>query len=264
MNRIVSVIIVNYNGLKYLEPCFNSLFKVDKDDFSLDIIMVDNLSKDGSVNFVKEKFPEIEIIENDINNYAKALNLGIEKSKGDYIAILNNDTTVEKNWLRGLVAAMDRDERIGVVQSKILFSDGKTINSVGVEEVEDFYFRDIGFDEKDIGKYEEEKEREYFSGGSVLLRRGCVESVDNFDEDFVMYMEDIDYSIRCHDKGWEIFYAPKSVTHHRYHGTASSDLCEYFCSRNRLLLLGKHYPLSLSQSIKTSHFYLKNDMYIHL
>ena len=260
MKRVVSVIIVNYNGLKYLEPCFNSLFKVDKDNFSLDIIMVDNLSNDGSVNFVKENFPEIEIIENDTNNYANALNLGIEKSKGDYIAILNNDTTVEKNWLRGLMAAMDRDERIGAVQSKILFSDGKTINSVGVEEVEDFYFRDIGFDEKDVGKYEEEKEREYFSGGSVLLRRGCVESVGNFDEDFVMYMEDIDYSIRCRDKGWKIFYAPKSVTHHRYHSTASSDLCEYFCSRNRLLLIGKRFPLSLSQSIKTSHFYLKNEL----
>jgi len=259
MKKVVSVIIVNYNGLKYLEPCFNSLFKVDKDNLLLDVIMVDNLSNDGSINFVKEKFPEIEIIENDINNYAKALNLGIEKSKGDYIAILNNDTTVEKNWLRGLMAAMDRDERIGAIQSKILFSDGKTINSAGVEEVEDFYFRDIGFDEKDVGKYEEEKEQEYFSGGSVLLRRGCVESVGNFDEDFVMYMEDIDYSIRCRDKGWKIFYAPKSVTRHRYHGTASSDLCEYFCSRNRLLLLGKRFPLSLSQSIKTSHFYLKNE-----
>ena len=258
MKERVSVIIVNYNGMKYLEPCFNSLFKMDKDNFSLEIIMVDNLSKDDSVNFVKKKFPDIKIIENNLNSYTKALNLGIENSEGDYIAILNNDTTVEKNWLKGLMRVMNQDKKIGVVQSKILFSDGKTINSVGVEEVEDFYFRDIGFGEKDVGKYEEVKEREYFSGGSVLLRRACLESIGSFDEDFVMFMEDMDYSIRCQDKGWKIFYSPYSIVYHRYHGTASSELCEYFCSRNRLLLLGKCFPLRLAQSIKSSHFYLNN------
>ena len=259
MKGVVSVIIVNHNGMKYLEPCFNSLFKIDKDNFSLEIIMVDNLSKDGSVNFVKEKFPEIKIIENDVNNFAKALNLSIKNSKGEYIALLNNDTIVEKNWLKGLLEVMNQDERIGAVQSKILFSDGETINSVGVEEVEDFYFRDIGFGEKDVGKYEEVKKRDYFSGGSVLLRRDCLESVGDFDEDFVFYVEDIDYSFRCHDKGWKIFYSPKSVVYHRFHGTAPSKFCEYFCSRNRLLLLGKRFPLRLTQSIKKSHFYLKNE-----
>ena len=258
MKEVVSVIIVNYNGMKYLESCFNSLLNMSKDNFSLEIIMVDNLSKDDSVNFVKKKFPDIKIIENDINNYTKALNLGIENSEGDYIAILNNDTTVEKNWLKGLMRVMNQDKKIGVVQSKILFSDGETINSVGVEEVEDFYFRDIGFGEKDVGEYEEVKEREYFSGCSVLLRRACLESIGSFDEDFVMFMEDMDYSIRCQDKGWKIFYSPYSIVYHRYHGTASSELCEYFCSRNRLLLLGKCFPLRLAQSIESSHFYLNN------
>ena len=258
MKEIISVIIVNYNGLKYLDSCFNSLLKTSKDNFSLEIIMVDNLSKDNSVNFVKKNFPDIKIIENDINNYTKALNLGIENSEGDYVAVLNNDMTVEKNWLKGLMRVMDQDERIGIVQSKILFSDGETINSVGVEEVEDFYFRDIGFGEKDVGNYEEVKEREYFSGGSALLRRFCLESVGRFDEDFVMFMEDMDYSIRCHDKEWKIFYSPYSIVYHIYHGAASSELCEYFCSRNRLLLLSKCLPLRLAQSTKTSHFYLNN------
>jgi len=258
MKEVVSVIIVNYNGMKYLEPCFNSLFKVGKDNFSLEVVMVDNLSKDGSINFVKEKFPEIKIIENDINNFAKAINLGIENSKGEYIALLNNDTTVEKNWLKGLIEVMNQDEKIGAVQSKILFSDGETINSVGGEEIEDFYFRDIGFGKRDVGQYEEVKEREYVTGGSVLLKRVCLENVGVFDEDFVFYFEDVDYSIRCRDKGWKLFYSPNSVVYHRFHGTASSQYCEYFCSRNRLLLLGKRFPLRLPQSIKTSHFYLNN------
>lgn len=256
----VSIIVVNYNGIKYLEPCFNSIAELDTNSFEfVEIIMVDNLSDDGSVDFVKDKYPYIRIIQNNVNSYAKALNWGISESKGDYIAILNNDMTVEKNWLKGLVDVIKKDRLIGAVQSKILFSNGKTINSVGVEEVEDFYFRDIGFGKPDAFEAYEEEEREYITGGSVLLRRECLQSVGPFDEDFIMYMEDMDYSIRCRDKGWKIFFTPKSICYHKYHGTASSDLCDYFCSRNRFLLIGKHFPQRLSQSVKTSHFYLRNE-----
>lgn len=255
MEGLVSVITVNYNGIKFLEQCFNSLFKINKNGFSLEIIMVDNLSKDNSINLVKRKFPGIKIIENDINNYTKALNKGIENSKGEYIAFLNNDAVVEKNWLKGLMDVINRDKKIGAVQSKILFSDGKTINSVGGEEIEDFYFRDIGFGEKDTGRYNKVEERSFLSGGSVLFRRECLKNVGGFDEDFVMYFEDIDYSFRCHDKGWKLFYSPESIIYHQFHGTASLELCAYFCSRNRLLLLGKRFPQRLPQAVKTSHFY---------
>lgn len=258
MKELISIITVNYNGKNFLEPFLESLFNIDNGEFSLEIIVVDNLSKDDSVNFIKTKYPEVTVIENNINNYAAAINLGIKKSKGQYIALLNNDTVVEKNWLVGLTAIMTQDKRIGAVQSKIFFSDKKTINSMGVEEIEDFYFRDIGFGEKDIVN-DTIKELDYFTGGSVLLRRGCLEEVGEFDDDFVMYMEDVDYSIRCRDLGWKIYYSPISVVYHKYHGTASSSLCEYFCSRNRLFLLGKHFPLKFVKSIKTSHFYLKRE-----
>src|SRR5664280_1757638 len=221
--------------------------------------MVDNLSQDGSVSAIRDKFPEIKIIENTVNNYAKALNLGIHASTGNYVGVLNPDTVVEKNWLTGILDIMAGHDRIGVVQSKILFSDEKTINSVGVEEVGDFCFRDIGFDEKDVGQYEKPIELNFFSGGSVFFRRDCLVDVGSFDEDFVMYMEDVDYSIRCRDKGWRLSYSPKSIVYHKYHGVTSSELCEYYCSRNRMLLLGKHFPFKFSVGIKTSPFYLKND-----
>ncbi|MCX5823835.1 MAG: glycosyltransferase [Deltaproteobacteria bacterium] len=260
MKDLISVIVVNDNALKYLVPCFASLLKVDKDGYSLEIIMVDNLSQDGSVPAIRDKFPEIKIIENTVNNYAKALNLGIDASTGSYVGVLNPDTVVEKNWLTGILDIMAGDDRIGVVQSKILFSDEKTINSVGVEEVGDFYFRDIGFDEKDAGQYEKPMEINFFSGGSVFFRRDCLVDVGSFDEDFVMYMENIDYSIRCRDKGWSLFYSPKSVVYHKYHGVTSTGFCEYYSSRNKMLLRGKHFPFKLPGSIKTSQFYLKNDM----
>ncbi|MEF9426866.1 MAG: glycosyltransferase [Candidatus Mariimomonas ferrooxydans] len=86
-----------------------------------------------------------------------------------------------------------------------------------------------------------------------------LESVGDFDEEFIMYFEDIEYSIRCRVEGWKIFYTPESVVYHKHRGTASSELCEYLCSRSRLLCLAKHFPLRFPQSIKTSHFYLKNE-----
>ena len=260
MVGLVSIIVVNYNALKYLVPCFESLFKMDKGDFSLEIIMVDNLSKDESIPLVREKLPEIKIIENTVNSYAKAINLGILSSRGDYVCILNPDTVVEKKWLMSGLEVITGNDKVGVAQSKILLTDQKTINSIGVEEVEDYYFRDIGFGEEDVGQYEEPKELNFFSGGSVFFRRDCLEDVGSFDEDFVMYMEDIDYSIRCRDKGWRIFYSPQSIVYHQYHGVTSSAMCEYFCSRNRMLLLGKHFPFKLSRCIKTSHFHLNGDL----
>jgi GT2 family glycosyltransferase len=254
----VSIVVVNYNGRKYLEPLFNSLLSMDRDNVRLEIIMVDNLSADDSVSFVKGMFPEVRIVENDVNNFARALNLGIEHAGGDYIAFLNNDAVVDRKWLEGLLAVMARDEKIGAVQSKILFADRKTINSVGVEEEEHFYFKDIGFNERDHGQYEMAREMAYYTGGSVLLRRACIDCVGRVDEDFILFFEDVDYGIRCKKAGWKIFYAPESVVYHKYHGMASMELASYFSSRNRLLCLAKHFPLKLSDSIKTSKFYLNN------
>jgi GT2 family glycosyltransferase len=259
MQDKVSVIIVNHNGKDYLSDCLHSLLQADTHNAAVEIIMVDNLSRDDSVGFVREKFPEVTIIENTVNNYVHALNTGITQSRSDYVAFLNNDTIVDKEWLNGLMQVMLSDKNTGAVQSKILFSEGTKINSVGVEEVEDFYFRDVGFDEYDRGQFEDIREIEYCSGGSVLFRRKCLEDVGLLDEDLIMFFEDIDYSIRCRAKGWKIFYAPKSLVYHRYHGSASADLCDYLCSRNRLVCLAKHFPRRLAKGIKTSHFFLRGD-----
>ena len=258
MERI-SVVIVNYNGKHHLKGCLDSLYQNDTEHFFIDVIVVDNCSTDHSVEFIKKSYQQVRIISNEMNNYVKALNLGISHANADIIVLLNNDTVVHKNWISGLAAIMKRHPEAGVIQSKILFSDGQTLNSVGVEEIEHFYFRDIGFGEKDIGQYESVKEIEFFSGGSVAIRRECLEQVGYFDENFIMFFEDIDYSIRCKEKGWKIYYCPKSVVHHKYHGTATSALSDYLCNRNRFLCLAKHKPSSLSLGIKTSHFYQNKD-----
>ncbi|MDZ7833049.1 MAG: glycosyltransferase [Desulfobacterales bacterium] len=259
LEKQISVVIVNFNGLQYLERCLQSLRDMDSGPFNVDIIMVDNCSTDNSMDFVGSRFPEVKIIKNDRNNFAKALNLGIQKAEGDFVALLNNDMTVEKNWLLSAMEMFLPDEHIGAVQSKIRFMENGRINSAGVEEVEDFYFRDIGFDEKDSGQYDQVRELQYFSGGAVFLRMACIADVGDFDEDFIMYCEDVDYSIRCRQNGWKIFYAPKSEVLHKYQGSASSALCEYFCSRNRLFCMAKHIPEKLPAGIRQSHIFLKGE-----
>ncbi len=85
-----------------------------------------------------------------------------------------------------------------------------------------------------------------------------------FDEDFLMYMEDVDYSIRCKDLGWKILYSPNSVVYCKYHSITSSATIKYLRSRNRLLLIGKHFPQKLAESIETSHFYIKRELRVNI
>ncbi len=259
MEKLVSIIVINYNGNEFLKTFCNSLLNINRDCFSYEIIVVDNLSKDDSVNFLETNYPKIKVIENNIKNYAKAMNLGIKNAKGQHIAILNSNTVVEKNWLKGLMDIIDQDEKIGVVQSKMLFSDEEMIKSAGVDEIEGFYFSDIGFGDRDVSKYNEIRELDYFADESFLLKRKCVDEVGTFDEDFLMYMENVDYSIRCKDLGWKIIYSPNSVVYCKYHSITSSAICKYLRSRNRLLLIGKHFPQKLAESIETSHFYIKRE-----
>ncbi len=250
----VSIVTVTYNPGKFLEPFLASLRALDTAGIALEIVVVDNGSTDGSIEKLQQ-IADIQFFENDENNYARALNLAIARSCGDFVVISNNDATVEPQWLQGLLAIITQGDRIGAVQSKILLAGTTTINSVGVEEIEQFYFADIGWQKEDSKRYAKPAERDYVSGGSVMLRRACLEEVGPWDEQFIMYMEDIDYSIRARRAGWQLWYAPDSVMHHHYHGSTSDALCKYLCNRNRFLILAKHFPLQLPACIGSSHYY---------
>jgi GT2 family glycosyltransferase len=256
----ITALTVTFNGMAFVETFFKSLFAVDQRDVVLEVILIDNGSTDGTVDWVRGNFPQVRVIENDENNYARALNIGIANSTGEYVVITNNDATVHPDWLQGFLTVFKQDEKIGAVQSKIYFADSNKINSVGVQEVEHFYFSDIGFDTEDSVRYSKAREREYVTGGSVMFRRACLEDVGPWDEDFIMFMEDVDYSARCRERGWKLWYSPASVLYHQYHGSTSQALCEYFCTRNRFFFVAKHFPLELAACIPTSHFFKKGEL----
>ena len=160
---LVSVIVVNWNGKASLDDCLSSLRNQTFLDFEL--IVVDNGSTDGSVEIVRSHFPDCLIIRNTSNyGFARGNNQGIEKAKGKYIALLNNDAEAESHWLEELVKVAEEDHRIGMLASKIYLQGGhKIIDNVGHLIYRDGLNRGRGRLEADHGQFEQE----------VLFPRGC-------------------------------------------------------------------------------------------
>ena len=246
---LVSIVTVNYNGKKFLKDCFDSLLALNYPKNRLEVIMIDNCSQDDSIDYVKKQYPRIKVFKNNINNYCRANNLGIAKSKGDYIAILNNDTKVDKNWLIELIKVIIRDDKIGAVGSKILFMDGR-IQSVGHVELPHYNWGDRGLFEEDRQQYNQIMEVQSISNCSALYRRKALNKVGMFDEDFNMYMEDVDMAFRLRRKGWKILFVPTSIAYHKLHGSQqTAALRQFHILKNRLLFIAKHFPDKLSESL---------------
>jgi len=244
-----SILIVHFGKAKPTLKCIKSI----KSDIEHEIIVVDNNLKDDQ----RTKFKDVRYYKSDLNNYCHALNLGFEKAKSDIVVVLNPDTEVAPNWLEEILKPF-KNEKVAGVSSKILFKNGK-INSLGIEEIEDFYFRDIGFEEED-DPYMKPHKIDYASGCSVAYRKSAIEKVGGFDEDFVMYVEDVDMGIKLRKKGYKLMVAPDSIVNHAFHGTTGkTDLPWYFCNRNRFVLMAKHYPDQFAENIKTSHAYIHKE-----
>jgi len=205
---ICSLIIVNYNGLRHTKDCLKSLQKLAYPEQQLDLIVIDNCSKDDSVNSLRELFPKVRIFVNTANNFAKALNLGISQAKGQYIGFLNNDATLDSHWLEILVKRLETNNKIGATSGKLLFKDGR-INSAGIQQLPNFYWRDVGFGEKDSGQYDTEREVEGLCWAAVLFRRECLEDVGPIDEDFVMYFEDVEFANAATNAVGKCFILPQ-------------------------------------------------------
>ncbi len=253
----VSIVIVNYNGEYFLEPCLKSVFNLNYPKTKLEIIVVDNGSTDGSIDLIKKQFPKVKIIENDVNNYCKANNLGIKESKSDYIAFLNNDTEVDKNWLIELIKIIEEDSKIGAVGSKILYPNGQ-ISNVGHFGLPNFYWGEKGaFENAD--QFANIEERNSLCGVAVLYPKRIFGKVGCFDEDFIIYMEDVDMSYRVKQGGFKLVYVPDAIIKHYFHGSGGHELSRYFIERNRLLYLAKHHPQFLVSSLLGNGYFTVNN-----
>lgn len=220
----VSIIIVNWNGKEYLGACLTSV--LDQTYPNYDVILVDNGSTDDSIEFVSEKYPEVKTIKLDKNHgFAKGNNIGIKEALKDeknekYIALLNNDTNVDKNWLSELVkAAETENSKVGIYASKILKMDKLTIDSTG--HVFKFgMIVDRGHNKIDREQYDDKLDVIGACAAACLYKREMLGEIGLFDESFFAYFEDADLSWRAYKNRWKARYVPTSVVYHKGGGTS--------------------------------------------
>jgi len=254
-----SIIIVNFNGQRYLDACLRSFEQLDYPTEKVGILVVDNGSDDGSDLEAQVNHPRIRLLRSPKNNFAAALNFGVAHAQGRYMVFANNDVSVKPSWLTDLVQVLEATPRAGAAGGKILFEDGR-INSVGHRALPDFYWEDEGYGQEDRGQYDFEREVEGLCWAAVLFRKACLDDIGPIDEDFVLYYEDVDTSLRCRRRGWKILYSPGATARHVFHGSSQgSTLTEYFCDRGRLIYVSKHHPEQLAGAVQTSRFVTRQD-----
>ncbi|MCU0666883.1 MAG: glycosyltransferase [Candidatus Omnitrophica bacterium] len=246
---LISIIILNYNGANFLDGCISSVENANYPPERMQIIVVDNGSTDNSLSILEKYKPGITVIRNKINNCCLANNIGIKNSKGKFIVLLNNDVRVDREWLNQLLATINSKEDIGMVGSKILFEDGR-IQSAGHLRFSDYTWADRGLYEKDQGQYEKVEEVESVSNCSAMYRAQALKETGLFDEDFMMYLEEVDMAIRMRKKGWKVYYSPKSKVYHRLHGSnQGAEKIGYYNLRNRIYVLIKHNPEYINSKV---------------
>ena len=202
----VSIIIVNYNGKELLQKCLDSLLKVNYDNF--EIILVDNNSTDGTVEFITKNYPSLIIIKLDSNKgFAEPNNVAAKISKGKYLLFLNNDTVVTPNFISEMVKVMETDKKIAVCQSLLLKPDG-SVDSSG-----DFIDH-LGVVYNSKTKIDEIREVSSAKGASMLVRSDIFKKLGGFDQKFFVTFEDVDLCWRSWILGYRVLIIPASIVYH--------------------------------------------------
>lgn len=239
-----SIIIVNWNGRQYLERCLSAV--ASQTYSSYETILVDNASCDGSIELARRIYPDIRIVENERNRgFAAGNNDGIRIAQGEYIVTLNNDAIPKQNWLAELVAVADADDSVGMVASKMLFYDWPDIiNSTGIS----LDLAAIAWDRLG-GKPAECSETvpvEIFGpcAGAALYKKRMLDDIGLFDEDFFMYLEDVDLAWRARLRGWRCIYAPMAEVLHVHSASSIEGSCfkNRLLGRNKVWVVIKNYP----------------------
>ena len=219
---LVSIIILNYNGREHLEACLSSLQDLEFPKQQLEIIVVDNGSTDGSLGFVKARFPSVVLVQNETNlGFSKAANIGAGRAKGEYVAFLNNDMRVGKNWLSVLLETARR-EGFACVGSTVLNWEGTEVDFKGrIDDAFCLAYEPSDDPSADLADAAPFSLTLFASGGAALIQQRVFQELGGFDPDFFLYQEDVDLGWRLWLRGYECAISSESVVYHR--GGASSN-----------------------------------------
>lgn len=240
----VSIVIPNYNGEKILENCLESVLKQSFIDY--EIIIIDNYSKDNSVEIIEKKYKDIKLIKNNKNlGFAAAVNQGISASDSKYVVLLNNDTEVDEYWLEALYKTIISDNKIFSVSSKMIrYFDRDKIDDAGDE------YTILGWaykrgDGAHTNKYN--KNANIFSscGGAAIYNKDILDEIGYFDEGFFAYLEDIDLSFRAKIFGYKNIFCSEANVFHMVSASSGSRHNAFkvkLAARNNLYVIMKNMP----------------------
>jgi GT2 family glycosyltransferase len=241
----VTVIIPTWNGRELLGAALLSLREQRFRDF--EVLVVDNGSTDDTVSYVRASHPEAEVLELAQNHgFAGAVNAGIGRAGGEYVALLNNDMELDPGWLAALVAALDADPAAGSAASKLrMLREPGVLDGAG--DVVTWYGATWrrGHGEPDRGQYDAPGLVASPCAGAALYRRRALDEVGSFDETFFAYLEDTDWGLRAQLAGWPCRWVPSAVAYHLGGATSRrmGDLETELIARNTLALVLKSFPV---------------------
>jgi GT2 family glycosyltransferase len=247
----VAVVILNWNGAAYLRDFLP--FVLASTWPNLEIVVGDNGSSDRSLQFLRENYPSVRIIENNANyGFTGGYNRVLAQVEADYYILLNSDVEVPAGWIEPVISLMESDTQIAAVAPKIKSYQKKTyfehagaaggyIDKLGYPFCRGRIFYEI---EEDKGQYEQPAEIFWASGAAMFVRKKCWDLAGGFDETFFAHMEEIDLCWRLKNMGYKVMYCPQSQVYHVGGGTlnAENPFKTYLNFRNNLLLLKNNLP----------------------
>lgn len=241
----VSVIIPNYNGMAYIRGCLDALQKQTLEE--MEVIVVDNGSKDGSPQVVAHEYPQVHLISLDDNyGFCKAVNVGIRAAASPYVILLNNDTQAEPDFCRALLQGIQKSRRrFSCCAKMIQFHDRTRLDDAG-----NFYSA-LGWAfargrDKPVERYDQEGRVFSCCAGAAIYRRQLLVKMGGFDEEHFAYLEDMDVGYKARIQGYVNVYVPDAVVYHVGSGTSGSRYNLFkirYSSRNNIYLIYKNMPI---------------------
>ena len=237
-----SVIIPNYNGQRFLATVLDAVQRQSFQDFEL--ILADDASADDSVAFVEAHYPAVRVLVNRRNQgFVKTCNAAVAAARAPIVVLLNNDTEPEPTWLAALAQSICANPQAAIVTSKLLLFDQRTkIHTTGDLMGADGIPQNRGVWEEDRGQYDQAVAVFSGSGGGSAYRKDIWQRLGGFDEDFWMYLEDVDFAFRAQLAGWHTVFAPTARVYHHLSATGGGVLASYYVGRNTIWNIAKNMP----------------------
>lgn len=249
----LSIITVNYNGLH--DTCA-LIETIPFNEFSLEMIVVDNASKENEAAIISKRYPQVKVIRSENNlGFAGGNNLGIKAAQGKYLFFINNDTVFKHNnpketatAFQSLINRLESSKEMGMLCPKIRFAwDDNPIQFAGFTPLSHITLRNssIGFGEKDQGQHDTARPTPYAHGAAMMVKREAIEKVGLMPECYFLYYEELDWSMMFTRAGYSIYYEPACTIYHKESQSTGScsPLKTYYLTRNRLIFSKRNIPM---------------------